>query len=213
MSSEEITRLDLPYQNLILAGFVGVGKSTVGKAIASKLDVEIADIDDLIVKRERMGIRQIRQELGDARLKTLENDVVREAAFLRQAVIVVGGAAMLNQRNADLLSGTGRVISITCELGEALHRLHMAYEDIFRDAQERRHLISRLRREFGIADSDRYPQIDTTHLTIEQTVQELIFFWKNGRLITPEIGIAPSRLMKRTSDYLQQTEVSRPPDE
>ena len=139
MTDNSISRLDLPYRNLILTGFVGVGKSTAGRAIAERLEVDLMDVDEEIVRREGMSITRIRQEFGDARLKILEADVCREAAFMRQAVVVVSGAALLDQRNADLLGGTGRVVCLTCEMGEALRRLHMAYEESFRDPKQHQH--------------------------------------------------------------------------
>jgi shikimate kinase len=210
LSQEPISRLDLPYQNLILTGFVGVGKTTVGKAIADKLEVDFMDVDEEIVRREGMSIRQIRQEFGDARLKILEADVCRESAFRRQAVIVVSGAALLDQRNADLLGGTGQVACLTCEMGEALRRLHMAYEETFRDPKERQHLLSRLRREYGIVDDERHVQIDTTHLTIEEVVDELVHLWQYGEPMTASVTATPSRRLRETEDsFPKRTEVSR----
>lgn len=212
MSKDSISRLDLPYENLILAGFVGVGKTTVGKAIADRLEADFVDVDEEIVRREEMSITQIRQEYGDARLKILEADVCREAAFKRQAVIIVSGAALLDQRNADLLGSTGRVVCLTCELGEALRRLHMAYESSFRDPKQRQHLISRLRREYGIVDDERYVQIDTTHLTVEQAVDELVNLWQHGEPLTADITQTPSRKIRAVEGgFPRHTEVSRRP--
>lgn len=210
MSKDSISRLDLPYENLILAGVVGVGKSTVGAAIAALAEVDFVDVDEEITRREEMSITDIRREYGDARLKVLEADVCREAAFKRQAVIVVGGAAILDQRNADLLSGTGRVVVLTCEMGEALRRLHMSYEEAFRDPKERQYLISRLRREYGIVDDERFVQIDTTHLTTDQVVDELVHLWQHGELMTPELLQTPSRKLRDVEgDFPRTTEVSR----
>jgi shikimate kinase len=210
LSKDSISRLDLPYQNLILAGFVGVGKSTVGKAIADQLEVEFVDVDEEIIQREEMSITDIRREYGDARLKILEADICREAAFKRQAVIVVSGAAMLEQRNADLLGGTGHVVCLTCEMGEALRRLHMAYEEDFRDPKQRQYLISRLRREYGIVDDDRYLQMDTTHLTIEKVVGELVHLWQHGEPLTPTVTLTPTRRLREAEDeFPKGTQVSQ----
>lgn len=210
MTDDSTSRLDLPYENLIIAGFVGVGKSTVGRAIAGRLEVDMVDVDEEIVGREEMGITDIRREYGDARLKVLEADVCREASFRRQAVIVVGGGAFLSQRNAELLSGTGRVVVLSCEMGEALRRLHMAYEETFRDPKERQYLVSRLRREYGIVDDQRHTQIDTTHLTTDEVVEELIHLWQHGETLTQELTVTPSsKIRADESSILKSTQVSR----
>lgn len=210
MSEDSVSRLDLPYENLVVAGFVGVGKSTVGRAIAEQLDVDLVDVDEEIVQREGMSITRIRQEYGDARLRMVEGDLCREAALRRQSVVVVSGAALLDQRNADLLGDTGRVVCLTCELGEALRRLHMAYEDSFRDADERRHLISRLRREYGIVDDPRYLQFNTTHLDVEQVVAELVHLWQHGEPLTPALTLTPTHKLKTVDGpFPRRTEVSK----
>ncbi len=210
MSNDDISRLDLPYRNLIVAGFIGVGKTTVGQALADALEIEMVDVDAEIMAREDMTIRQIRQEFGDARLRVLEADVCREASFKRQVIIVVGGGAMLDERNANRLASTGHAVCLTCEMGEALRRLHMAYQDAFRDPNTRRHLISRLRREYGIVDDNRYVQLDTTHLNVQQVVDELIHFWQNNALLTPQLARAPSHQIQEANAYLKPTRVSRP---
>jgi shikimate kinase len=210
LSEDSVSRLDLPYENLVVAGFVGVGKSTVGRAIAEQLDVDLVDVDEEIVQREGMSITRVRQEYGDARLRMVEGDLCREAALRRQSIVVVSGAALLDQRNADLLGDTGRVVCLTCELGEALRRLHMAYEDSFRDADERRHLISRLRREYGIVDDPRYLQFNTTHLDVEQVVAELVHLWQHGEPLTPALTLTPTRKLKTVDGpFPRRTEVSK----
>ena len=210
MTEDATSRLDLPYENLVIAGFVGVGKSTAGRAIADQLDVELVDVDEEIIQREGMSIRRIRQEYGDARLRMVEGDICREAALRRQAVIVVSGAALLDQRNADLLGDTGRVVCLTCELGEALRRLHMAYEEDFRDLKERQHLISRLRREYGIVDDERYLQFNTTHLGVEEVVAELVHLWEHGEPLTLDLTLTPTRKLRAADgEFPRRTEVSK----
>jgi shikimate kinase len=176
----EITRIDIPYKNLVLTGYVGVGKSTVGRAIGQKLEIQTFDVDEEIELRELMSIAKLREQYGDARLRALEHDLCREAALIRQAVIVVSGAALLDSRNYRILSETGSIVCLACELGEALRRLHAASEVHFRDETIRRRLLGRMRREYAIIEREDILQLETTHLTIEEEVTLLIRYWKDG---------------------------------
>lgn len=178
----EITRIDIPYKNLILTGYVGVGKSTIGRAIGQSLEVPVFDIDEEIELRELMSIPKVREQYGDARLRALEHDLCREAGLIRQAVIVVSGAALLDSRNYRILGETGRIVCLACELGEALRRLHMASEIRYRDETIRRRLLARMRREYAIIERSDILQLETTHLTVEEEVTLLIRYWKDDEM-------------------------------
>jgi shikimate kinase len=73
-----ISRLDLTYKNLVLTGFLGVGKSTIGLHLVKRLGVEFLDIDDEIELREQMSIAKLRELYGDSRLRSLEHDLCRQ---------------------------------------------------------------------------------------------------------------------------------------
>src|SRR5258705_3710072 len=113
---DAISRIDLPYTNLLLTGFLGVGKSTVGRHVVKRLGVDLFDIDEEIELRELMSIAKIREIYGDNRLKALENDYCRQAALMRRSVLVIPGAAMLEARNYNMLADVSRIICLSCEL-------------------------------------------------------------------------------------------------
>ncbi|HEC23409.1 MAG TPA: hypothetical protein ENI95_10895 [Chloroflexi bacterium] len=186
-----ISRLDLPYKNLVLTGFLGVGKTTIGRHIVRRLGVDFLDIDEEIELRELMSISKIRELYGDSRLRGLEHEMCRRAALMRRAVIVVSGAALLDSRNFDVLTDTGQVVCLSCELGEALRRLHLASEQHYRDPVIRRRMLSRLRREHAVINDERLLQLDTTHLTIEEESDLLIKLWLTGEPEGPLFRYGP----------------------
>ncbi len=177
MVADSITQLDLPYKDLVLTGFLGVGKTTVGRHIALQLEVDFFDLDEEIELRELMSIAKIREQYGDSHLRTLEYDLCRQAALMRRAVVVIPGAAMLDPRNARAFSDAGQIVCLTCELGEALRRLHLSSEQHYRDVTIRRRMLSRMRREFVITEDPRILQFDVTHLTVEEEADLLIKLW------------------------------------
>ncbi len=175
-----VSRESLPYRNLVLTGFLGVGKSTVGRMIARTVGVEMYDIDEEIELREVMAIVKIRELYGDARLRALEHEYSRRAALMRQAVIIASGTCLLDPRNYRLFSETGQIVVLTCELGEALRRLHLGGEQRFRDPRIREQMLARLRREHAIVNDGQLLQMDTTHLTVEEESRLLIKLWATG---------------------------------
>ncbi len=94
-----------------LCGFMGCGKSTVGKILARKNGCGFIDMDDYIVERERMTIPQIFAEKGEKYFRDTETAVIGELAE-KGAVIACGGGAMLKKENAEIASGNGIVVYI-----------------------------------------------------------------------------------------------------
>jgi shikimate kinase len=164
----------------VLTGALGVGKTTIGRQIVRELGVDFFDVDEEIELRELMSISKIRELYGDSRLKSLERDMCSRAALMRRAVVVVPGAALLDARNYEALTDTGMVVVLTCELGEALRRLHLASDQHYRDPTIRRRMLSRLRREREVVFDSRLLQLNTTHLTVEEESKLLIRFWLTG---------------------------------
>ena len=194
-----ITRIDLPFKNLLLTGFLGVGKTTVGRLVARRLGVNFFDLDEEIEVRELMSIAKLREQYGDSRLKSIEYDLCRQAALMRKSVLVVAGAALIEPRTYGPLTEVSTVVCLTCELGEALHRLHRLSEQQYRDPVLRRRMLSRLRREFEIVRDPSVLQLDTTHLGPEEEAALLIRVWATGQADHPAFHMGPKPPFKPLS--------------
>lgn len=177
---QSVERLDLPYKNLVISGFLGVGKSTIGRRIVRTLELDFLDVDEEIEIQEVMSIAKIRELYGDSRLKALEHEYCRTAALMRRAVVVVPGSALLDERNKQILGDTGLIVVLTCDLGEALRRLHMASEQHYRDKTIRHRMLSRLRREHAVVEDPSLLQIDTTYLSSDEEARLLVNYWLTG---------------------------------
>lgn len=109
-------------KNIILTGFMATGKTTVGRTLASQLDYDFIDTDELIESRIGMSVAEFFKEKGEAAFREMEADVARELAGKRGLVIATGGRFMLDPGNARALVKTGRVFCLVATPEEILQR-------------------------------------------------------------------------------------------
>lgn len=99
-------------RNLILCGFMGTGKSVVGKSVARTLGFSFADTDRLIEDNCGKRIAEIFREDGEEYFRNLEKEVLFGLPE-RQTVVAVGGGLIVDQENYRRLSETGLMILLT----------------------------------------------------------------------------------------------------
>jgi shikimate kinase len=106
--------------NVFLVGMMGAGKSTVGKALARRLDREFIDCDREIVERTGVPIATIFEIEGEEGFRRRESAVLAELARRPGVVIATGGGAVLSEENRRLMRAHGTVVY----LHAALEHLH-----------------------------------------------------------------------------------------
>jgi len=109
--------------NLILTGFMGTGKTTVGRILARRLNRPFLDCDDLIEERAGMTISEIFTSRGEAAFRQLETGLCRELNGQSGLVIATGGGMLIDPVNRQLMEGSGRVICLLTTPEAAVERL------------------------------------------------------------------------------------------
>jgi shikimate kinase len=99
--------------NIVLIGYRGTGKSTVGKLLARRLGYELVSTDAEIVKRAKQSIPEIVAQHGWEYFRDVESDVCRDLAERDQLVIDTGGGAILRPQNVEVLKRNGKLIWLT----------------------------------------------------------------------------------------------------
>lgn len=99
-------------QNIILIGFMGCGKSTLGKKIAKKLSYEFVDMDELIEKAEKKTVSQIFEENGEEYFRLKEKELLQTFIGSNQKIISTGGGAPCFINNMELINNLGVSIYI-----------------------------------------------------------------------------------------------------
>ena len=117
-------------KSLILIGFMGTGKSTLGRVLAERLHLEQVDLDEVVVQEQNMPISDIFSRYGEERFRELEHDVVCRYAAQPNLIISPGGGAVLREENRKVMRECCTVISL-------LARPEVILERVNRDATVR----------------------------------------------------------------------------
>ena len=168
-------------RNITLVGFMGTGKTTVGRLLARKLGYEFIDVDDEIEREQGVSISHIFSELGEPYFRMLERDMIRSLALKEGLIISAGGGAVLDTRNVDDLKRGGPVVCLTAtpeaifkRVGGSTHRPLLQVPDPMGKIRE---LLETRAPFYGRADVT----IDTSGLPPEK-VAELITQKVDGEL-------------------------------
>ncbi len=110
-------------RNLALVGFMGTGKSAVGRRCARRLGYAFRDSDAAIVARIGCPIPQFFAEQGEAAFREVEREIIAELAATPGQVIATGGGVVLNEENVATLRATGCIVLLTASPEVLLKRV------------------------------------------------------------------------------------------
>ncbi len=162
----------MPNKNIILIGFMGTGKTTVGASLAQKMNWKHVDTDVLIEEKEG-SILEIFHKHGEAHYRQIEAGCIRQVTLGSQQVITTGGGSVLLPENRIALKQNGFVVLLTAMPETIIKRVR---EDKNRpllqgDLAERVHQLLRDRENaYKFADFT----VDTTDLAVDEIVDTII---------------------------------------
>ncbi len=109
-------------ENVILIGFMGTGKTSLGKLLANKLGRGFVDVDQKIESTAKMSIPEIFETYGEKYFRELEKNAVKEICTRRNLVIATGGGTVKDKENFRLLKNSGVIVCLTTEPEEIFRR-------------------------------------------------------------------------------------------
>lgn len=110
-------------KTIFLCGFMGCGKTTVGKKLAKNINVPFIDMDDYIVKSENKTIPEIFTQFGEPYFRHLEAAAITNLSTINGAVVATGGGALLNPDTSNLAKSSGYVIFINTSFERCYQRI------------------------------------------------------------------------------------------
>ncbi len=165
-------------RNLILTGFMGTGKSTVGRRVAERLGRPFVDMDELIAERAGMSIPEIFARMGEPAFRQIEAEVCRELAGLAGLVIATGGGALVNPANRQVMEASGRVVCLWAPPEEVIKRLAGEHGRPLLNAPDPLAEARRILEGRRAAYSALTWHVDTTGRPIEEVVEAVLRIWR-----------------------------------
>jgi len=99
-------------KNIYLVGFMGTGKTTVGKILAARLKRQFIEMDEVIENKEACPITEIFATKGEPYFRKLESNLLKEISTQANLVVSFGGGLICNKENLKLLKKTGTVFNL-----------------------------------------------------------------------------------------------------
>lgn len=160
-------------KNIVLTGFMGTGKTSVGKRLAKELNLKFVDTDDLIEKEAGASIKEIFAKFGEGYFRRLESKVINEISSHTDMVISTGGGAVVNLLNLEALKKSSIIISLTASIDTILLRIGNGDERPLISQGDAKEAVSNLLkvREPFYKKADFI--IDTTGKTISDVAEEV----------------------------------------
>ncbi|NLZ96265.1 MAG: shikimate kinase [Bacteroidales bacterium] len=110
-------------ERVFLIGYMGVGKTTIGKLLSKELGVQFIDLDKSIESRYHKTIQEIFAEKGEKKFRSIERDMLREVATFESVLIATGGGAPCFYDNMDIMNQQGITIYLKASVDQLVMRL------------------------------------------------------------------------------------------
>jgi len=159
--------------NIYLIGFMGTGKTSVGRALAQLKKWNFVDLDELIELREQRRIVDIFAKEGEPYFRKIEKKVLKEVATQKKFVVACGGGIVLDPDNIKLMKKTGKLICLSAACDTILKRVcSSSLRPILNVAKpkERIELLLKMRAPYYLqADKT----IDTSGFSVKQVASKI----------------------------------------
>ncbi|MEN8261911.1 MAG: 3-dehydroquinate synthase [Nitrospirota bacterium] len=160
---------------IVLTGFMGTGKTSVGRELCRKLGCRFIDTDVLIEEREGMPVSLIFKKKGEDYFRGVERATVEEAALMNNVVIATGGGVIKDRKNVENLGRLGTIVWLKADPEIILKRVmteggKRPLLDVEEPLEEIEKLLAKRLHLYEQADLC----IDTNFITPEETAQEII---------------------------------------
>ena len=109
--------------NILLCGFMGCGKSSVGRKLSKKSGREFVDMDRYIEEKTGMTVAEIFAEKGESGFREIETEACRELTDRENLIIAAGGGTLTIQENVEILRKGGRIVFLDVSYETLCERL------------------------------------------------------------------------------------------
>jgi shikimate kinase len=164
-----------PRENIVLIGFMGSGKSSVGRMLAKRLRFQFLDTDHLLEERTRMSIKAMFARHGESYFRERETAVLESLANARRHVIATGGGIVTQPKNLPILHQLGWVVLLQASSDEIFKRVSRNRDrPLLNVPDPRKRLNEMLEARLSIYEQAADFSVDSTELRREDVVERIV---------------------------------------
>lgn len=158
---------------IYLIGFMGAGKTTIGKELASCLNQDVIDTDEEIVMREKKNINDIFEEHGEEYFRNLETLILNEFDN-RAGIVTTGGGIVVKPENRKKLNEKGIVFFLYASPEEIFKRIENDHSRPLLKGDKKRLIQELYEKRMPLYKETAHVVIDTTNKDKAEIIQEII---------------------------------------
>jgi shikimate kinase len=160
--------------NIYLVGFMGTGKTVVGKELARRKNWRFVDLDELIELKEKMTIVDIFAKKGEPYFRRREKETLKEISRENNFVVACGGGIVLDEENIKIMQETGTLICLTADPQVIFKRTQgFNYRPLLNVPNPLQRIEELLKKRAPFYDRIE-KKIDTSNLNIDEVVEEVL---------------------------------------
>ena len=172
--TDAVQNHDLP-ENIILVGFMGSGKSTVGRMLARQLRFRFLDTDKLVEERACMSIPEIFAQHGEANFRERETAVLESLRDVRQHILATGGGIVTVPENIALLRSLGLVVLLKADPDEIYRRVSRNSERPLLQVEDpRKRVLDLMATRQPLYEGAAHFTVDSTRLRHEDVAAKIV---------------------------------------
>jgi|TARA_B100000315_G_scaffold231903_1_gene243652 shikimate kinase len=156
---------------IYLVGFMAAGKSSLARALGTRLEWPAEDVDDRIEAREQMTVSEIFKAHGEPHFRSVERAVLVDLLPLRPAVVATGGGTFVDPDNRALINGNGGSIWLDVPLAQIVARLPPDNRRPLADSRAQLEQLYAVRRS---AYAQAHLRLDAARAPVEELVERAI---------------------------------------
>ncbi|OED35610.1 hypothetical protein AB834_04585 [PVC group bacterium (ex Bugula neritina AB1)] len=169
---------------MVLCGFMGTGKSTLGPLIAKQLNFSFVDLDAWIEKEHRCTIADIFERSGEKYFRKCETEALQKVLLSQKQVISVGGGAVISDFNRSLIERKARLVCLKASTEELLKRLKKdTGRPLLQKADFEKTVEQLLKERLPIYNQISW-QVETDNKSLSECVKEICIEWENPQLLS-----------------------------
>lgn len=165
-------------KRVYLTGFMGAGKTTVGRALAEQLCVPMIDTDSYIEEKIGKSIKQIFAEEGEAAFRRYEREFLRTLPP-DKLIVTTGGGMVIQPENREWMKQTGTVIYLHCEFAEIMRRL---------------------------ADDDTRPLLSNQLADLQRLWEQRLPYYSEANIVIDTTGKRVEEIVREIMEWIKKTE-------